>query len=96
MTTKSKSKAWLEYSAKVDDILGRMYDTNYQGQEVTADSPECVDAILRLSNLSIKMGVIDFFPLKVSHNARIYSHKVFKLLVRLLHIVFEVKGRLQK
>lgn len=70
MTTKSKSKAWLEYSAKVDDILGRMYDTNYQGQEVTADSPECVDAILRLSNLSIKMGVIDFFPL-TEHYAKL-------------------------
>lgn len=68
--TKSKSKAWLDYSSKVDDILSRMYDTNYQGQEVTEDSPECVDAILRLTNLSIKMGVIDFFPL-TEHYAKL-------------------------
>ena len=68
--TKSKSKAWLDYSSKVDDILSRMYDLNYQGQEVTEDSPECVDAILRLTNLSIKMGVIDFFPL-TEHYAKL-------------------------
>jgi hypothetical protein len=47
-----------------------MYDTNYQGQKVTEDSPECVDAILRLSNLSIKMGTIDFFPL-TEHYAKL-------------------------
>jgi hypothetical protein len=47
-----------------------MYDTNYQGQKVTEDSPECVDAILRLSNLSIKMGAIDFFPL-TEHYAKL-------------------------
>lgn len=70
MTIKSKSKAWQDYSSKVDDILGRMYDTNYQGQEVTEDSPECVDAILRLANLSIKMGHIDFFPL-TEHYAKL-------------------------
>jgi hypothetical protein len=70
MITKSKSKAWTEYSSKVDEVLGRMYDTNYQGQEVTIDSPECVDAILRLSNLSIKMGIIDFFPL-TEHYAKL-------------------------
>ena len=70
MTTKSKSKAWQEYSSKVDDILARMYDTNYQGQKVTEDSPECVDAILRLSNISIKMGNIDFFPL-TEHYAKL-------------------------
>lgn len=68
--TKSKSKAWQDYSSKVDDILGRMYDTNYHGQEVTIDSPECVDAILRLSNISIKMGLIDFFPL-TEHYAKL-------------------------
>jgi hypothetical protein len=68
--TKSKSKAWLEYSSKINEVLGRMYDTNYQGQEVTEDSPECVDAILRLTNLSIKMGTIDFFPL-TEHYAKL-------------------------
>lgn len=68
--TKSKSKAWLIYSSKVDDILSRMYDTNYRGQGVTEDSPECVDAILRLTNLSIKMGNIDFFPL-TEHYAKL-------------------------
>jgi hypothetical protein len=68
--TKSKSKAWLEYSSKISEVLGRMYDTNYQGQEVTEDSPECVDAILRLTNLSIKMGTIDFFPL-TEHYAKL-------------------------
>ena len=47
-----------------------MYDTNYQGQKVTEDSPECVDAILRLSNISIKMGNIDFFPL-TEHYAKL-------------------------
>jgi len=68
--TKGKSKAWLEYSSKISEVLGRMYDTNYQGQEVTEDSPECVDAILRLTNLSIKMGTIDFFPL-TEHYAKL-------------------------
>ena len=68
--TKSKSKAWLDYSSKVDDILSRMYDTNYHGQDVTVDSPECVDAILRLSNISIKMGLIEFFPLN-EHYAKL-------------------------
>jgi len=70
MTTKSKSKAWQEYSSKIDDILGRMYDTNYQGQKVTEDSPECVDAILRLSSVSIKMVTIDFFQL-TEHYAKL-------------------------
>ncbi len=70
MTTKSKSKAWEEYSSKVSDILGRMYDTNYQGQQLTENSPECVDAILRLCNVSLKMGAIDFFPL-TEHYAKL-------------------------
>jgi hypothetical protein len=39
-------------------------------KKVTEDSPECVDAILRLSNLSIKMGTIDFFPL-TEHYAKL-------------------------
>jgi len=51
-----------------------MYDTNYHGQEVTIDSPECVDAILRLSNLSIKMGIIDLFPL-TEHYAKLLSFR---------------------
>ena len=67
---KTKSKAWADISSKMESILGRMYDTNYQGQKVTEDSPECVDAILRLSNISIKMGNIDFFPL-TEHYAKL-------------------------
>ena len=67
---KTKSKAWADISSKMESILSRMYDTDYRGLPITEDSPECVDAILRITNIALKFNGIDFFPL-TEHYAKL-------------------------
>ena len=58
---KTKSKAWADISSKMESILGRMYDTDYRGLPVTEDSPECVDAILRITNIAFQLDFLNDF-----------------------------------
>lgn len=67
---KTKSKAWAKISSEMESILGRMYDTTYLGLPVTEDSPECVDAILRITNIALNVNGISYFPF-TEHYARL-------------------------
>jgi hypothetical protein len=43
-----KSKAWIDFSMRIDDILHRMYDTDAVGNPLHNESPELLDPINRI------------------------------------------------
>ena len=62
MTT--KSKIWNDIVHKVNDILGRMYDTDANGHPLDKDSVELIDTVNRIKSISIDMhnGTYQHYP----------------------------------
>lgn len=50
----TKSKAWEEAKAKIDDILNRMYDKDALGNPLNENSPELLDPINRIANVNME------------------------------------------
>jgi hypothetical protein len=64
-----KSKAWIDYSSKIDEVLQRMYDTDALGSPLHQDSPELLDPINRIANTQIDFNGYMFSPIP-SHIAK--------------------------
>ena len=58
-----KSKAWIDYSSKIDDILHRMYETDAVGNPLQNQSPELLDPINRIVNTRIDFNGYVFSPI---------------------------------
>ena len=58
-----KSKAWIDYSSKKDDILHRMYETDAVGNPLHNESPELLDPINRIVNTRIDFNGYAFNPI---------------------------------
>jgi len=58
-----KSKAWIDFSMRIDDILHRMYDTDAIGNPLHNESPELLDPINRIVNTRIDFNGYAFNPI---------------------------------
>ena len=65
----TKSKAWEEAKAKIDDVLNRMYDKDALGNPLNENSPELLDPINRITNVSMEWSGF-MFRLIPEHIAR--------------------------
>jgi hypothetical protein len=65
----TKSKAWEEAKAKIDDILNRMYDKDALGNPLNENSPELLDPINRIANVQFEFNGF-FYRLIPDHVAK--------------------------